>query len=98
MRLPEGWKSYIWEAIKGAVSVPTIAGGGHRTPELCEKILADGKAVFQGGQFPAQQANQVPVRIEGGDGTPGHSQHIGFSRRGLDARMQIGRELAQADG
>jgi 2,4-dienoyl-CoA reductase-like NADH-dependent reductase (Old Yellow Enzyme family)/thioredoxin reductase len=46
MRSPEGWKSYIWEAIKKAVKVPTIAGGGHRTPEHCEKIVAKGIADF----------------------------------------------------
>jgi 2,4-dienoyl-CoA reductase-like NADH-dependent reductase (Old Yellow Enzyme family)/thioredoxin reductase len=46
MRLAEGWKSYIWEAIKKAVKVPTIAGGNHRTPELCEKIIAEGIADF----------------------------------------------------
>ena len=46
MRSAEGWKSYIWEAIKKAVKVPTIAGGGHRTPERCEKIIAEGIADF----------------------------------------------------
>ncbi|MFC2000875.1 NADH:flavin oxidoreductase, partial [Chloroflexota bacterium] len=42
MRQSEGWKAYIWEAVKQAVKVPTFAGGGHRTPELCEKVLAEG--------------------------------------------------------
>jgi 2,4-dienoyl-CoA reductase-like NADH-dependent reductase (Old Yellow Enzyme family)/NADPH-dependent 2,4-dienoyl-CoA reductase/sulfur reductase-like enzyme len=46
MRLPEGWKSYIWEAIKKAVSIPTFAAGGNRTPEFCEKVLAEGKADY----------------------------------------------------
>jgi 2,4-dienoyl-CoA reductase-like NADH-dependent reductase (Old Yellow Enzyme family)/NADPH-dependent 2,4-dienoyl-CoA reductase/sulfur reductase-like enzyme len=46
MRSAEGWKSYIWEAIKKAVRVPTFAGGGHRTPERCEKIIAEGIADF----------------------------------------------------
>jgi 2,4-dienoyl-CoA reductase-like NADH-dependent reductase (Old Yellow Enzyme family)/thioredoxin reductase len=53
MRFPEGWKSYIWEAVKKAVTVPTIAGGNHRTPERCEKTVADGIAdfVFLGRQL-----------------------------------------------
>jgi len=46
MRMPEGWKSYIWEAIKKAVKIPTFAAGGNKTPEFCEKVLADGKADF----------------------------------------------------
>ncbi|MBI2857914.1 MAG: FAD-dependent oxidoreductase [Chloroflexi bacterium] len=45
-RLPEGWKSYIWEAVKKAVTIPTIAAGGNRTPGFCESILAEGKADF----------------------------------------------------
>lgn len=45
---PEGWKSYIWEAIKRAVNMPVIAGGGLRTPAFCENLLAQGKADFVG--------------------------------------------------
>jgi 2,4-dienoyl-CoA reductase-like NADH-dependent reductase (Old Yellow Enzyme family)/thioredoxin reductase len=48
MRTEEGWKSPIWSTIKKAVRVPTIAGGGLRTPEFCEKVLADGTADFIG--------------------------------------------------
>jgi 2,4-dienoyl-CoA reductase-like NADH-dependent reductase (Old Yellow Enzyme family)/NADPH-dependent 2,4-dienoyl-CoA reductase/sulfur reductase-like enzyme len=44
MRNPEGWKAYIWEAVKKAVSIPVIAQGVLRSPDLCEKILSDGKA------------------------------------------------------
>ena len=46
MRMPEGWKSYIWEAVKDRVRGPTFAAGGLRTPEFCEKLLADSKADF----------------------------------------------------
>jgi NADPH-dependent 2,4-dienoyl-CoA reductase/sulfur reductase-like enzyme len=46
MRLPEGWKDYIWKAVKKAVNIPTIAGGGNRTPERCEKVIATGIADF----------------------------------------------------
>lgn len=54
-RSAEGWKRYIWEAIKKGVRVPTIAGGGHRTPERCEKIITEGIAdfVFLGRQLLA---------------------------------------------
>lgn len=48
MRDKEGWKLYIWEAIKKAVSVPTIAGGGLRTPSFCNKLLEQGSADFIG--------------------------------------------------
>ncbi|MBI2909515.1 MAG: FAD-dependent oxidoreductase [Chloroflexi bacterium] len=48
MRLPEGWKQYLWEAIEKAVGIPVIAGGGLRTPAFCEDILAQGKADFIG--------------------------------------------------
>jgi 2,4-dienoyl-CoA reductase-like NADH-dependent reductase (Old Yellow Enzyme family)/thioredoxin reductase len=44
MRQPEGWKAYIWEAIKKAVTVPVIGGGGLKTPVFCEKILEEEKA------------------------------------------------------
>lgn len=55
MRFPEGWKAYIWEAVKKAVNVPTIAGGNNRTPELCESIIVKGLAdfVFLGRQLLA---------------------------------------------
>ena len=48
MRMEEGWKLPYWAKIKGAVTIPTIAGGGNRHAEFCEKILAEGKANFVG--------------------------------------------------
>lgn len=45
-RMPEGWKSYIWEAVKNAVSIPVFAAGGMRSPEFCESVLAAGNADF----------------------------------------------------
>jgi 2,4-dienoyl-CoA reductase-like NADH-dependent reductase (Old Yellow Enzyme family)/thioredoxin reductase len=45
-RYPEGLKWDIWKSIKESVGVVTIAGGGNRTPEFCEKILAAGIADF----------------------------------------------------
>lgn len=46
MRFPEGLKWDLWKTIKESVSVPTIAGGGHRTPEFCEKLLGEEVADF----------------------------------------------------
>ncbi len=45
-RLAEGWKSYIWEAIRKTVNIPIFASGGSRTPEFCESVVATGKADF----------------------------------------------------
>lgn len=45
-RFPEGLKWDLWKAIKEAVRVPTMAGGGHRTPEFCEKLVSTGVADF----------------------------------------------------
>jgi thioredoxin reductase len=48
MRMEEGWKIPMWVAIKEAVTIPTIAGGGNRNPEFCERLIAEGKAYFVG--------------------------------------------------
>jgi 2,4-dienoyl-CoA reductase-like NADH-dependent reductase (Old Yellow Enzyme family)/thioredoxin reductase len=48
MRMEEGWKLPIWATIKEAVTIPTIAGGGNRHAEFCERIIAEGKADFVG--------------------------------------------------
>lgn len=46
MRNPEGWKSYIWEGIRKAVNIPVMAQGTLASPEVCERVLAEGKADF----------------------------------------------------
>ncbi|MCL5960164.1 MAG: NADH:flavin oxidoreductase [Chloroflexi bacterium] len=46
MPCQEGWKGYIAEAVTSAVGVPTIAVGGFKNPDFCEKTLAEGKANF----------------------------------------------------
>ena len=46
MRLPEGWKNYIWEAVRKAVKIPTFAAGGIKTPDFSEKLISEGKADF----------------------------------------------------
>ena len=48
MNLNEGWKLYLWKAIKKAVTIPIIAGGGNRTLEFCEKLVAENHADFVG--------------------------------------------------
>jgi len=48
MRLEEGFKRPLFEAIKKEVGIPIIAGGGFRNPDKCEEILADGVADFVG--------------------------------------------------
>ena len=48
MRNQEGWKRYIWQAVKRGLNVPTIACGGLRHPEFCEKVLAEGDTDFVG--------------------------------------------------
>ena len=46
MRMEEGWKLPIWATIKDAVNIPTIAVGGNRHAEFCERVLNEGKADF----------------------------------------------------
>ncbi|MFX0092774.1 MAG: FAD-dependent oxidoreductase, partial [Candidatus Hodarchaeota archaeon] len=48
MRMEEGWKVPIWSIIKQSVKSPTIAGGGNRNPDFCERLIAEGKADFVG--------------------------------------------------
>jgi 2,4-dienoyl-CoA reductase-like NADH-dependent reductase (Old Yellow Enzyme family) len=36
MDKPEGWKMYMWKAIKEAVNIPVIGGGGMKRPSFCE--------------------------------------------------------------
>jgi 2,4-dienoyl-CoA reductase-like NADH-dependent reductase (Old Yellow Enzyme family)/thioredoxin reductase len=48
MRFPEGWKEYIWESIKKAVSIPVIAGGGLKHPDFCDRLLVQEKADLVG--------------------------------------------------
>ena len=43
MQYPEGWTMYASEAVKKAVKIPVINSHSLRTPELCEKYLAEGK-------------------------------------------------------
>ncbi|MCL5962103.1 MAG: FAD-dependent oxidoreductase, partial [Chloroflexi bacterium] len=42
----EGWKLYMTEGLKAAITIPVIAVGGLKNPSFCEKILAERKADF----------------------------------------------------
>ncbi|MBI2909509.1 MAG: FAD-dependent oxidoreductase [Chloroflexi bacterium] len=66
MRDREGWKSYIWEAVKRAVNIPVIAGGGLRTPAFCESVLAEGKADFIGLARPLLADSHWPNKVREG--------------------------------
>jgi len=48
MRNQEGWKRYIWKAVKQGVNVPTVACGGLKHPDFCEKVLSEGDTDFVG--------------------------------------------------
>lgn len=46
MMFEQGWRVYLAEEMKKAVSIPVITVGTIREPEFAEKILADGRADF----------------------------------------------------
>ncbi|MCR4406860.1 MAG: FAD-dependent oxidoreductase [Anaerolineae bacterium] len=46
MPYPQGWRVYLAEGIKKAISIPVIAVGVIREPPLAEEILEAGKADF----------------------------------------------------
>lgn len=46
MSYGEGWRVYLAEAIKKAISIPVITVGVIRTPEMADQIIAEGKADF----------------------------------------------------
>ena len=48
MYFQEGWNTYTAEAIKGVVNIPVITSHTLRSPEYCEKIIAEGKADMVG--------------------------------------------------
>jgi 2,4-dienoyl-CoA reductase-like NADH-dependent reductase (Old Yellow Enzyme family)/thioredoxin reductase len=48
MRLNEDFKRPLFEAVKQAVKIPIIVGGGYRNPDSAEKTVSDGIADFLG--------------------------------------------------
>ncbi len=63
MNLDEGWKLPLWKVIKQAVVTPTIAGGGNRTPEFCERLIAEGHADFVGLGRPLYADPYWPQKV-----------------------------------
>jgi NADPH-dependent 2,4-dienoyl-CoA reductase/sulfur reductase-like enzyme len=48
MYYEEGWNTYTAEAIKSVVSIPVITSHTLRSPEYCDKIIAEGKTDMAG--------------------------------------------------
>jgi len=69
MNLDEGWKLPLWVSIKKAITIPTTAGGGNRTPAFCEKLLIEGHADFVGLGRPLYADPYWPQKVmEGREG------------------------------
>ena len=66
MDLNEGWKLPLWEAIKKVVTIPIIAGGGNRTFEFCEKLIAENHADFAGLGRPLLADPYWPQKVKEG--------------------------------
>ena len=43
---PEGWRTYLAEAVKKTVTIPVMSGGMIRDPQMADRIIAEGKADF----------------------------------------------------
>ncbi|MBI2908955.1 MAG: FAD-dependent oxidoreductase [Chloroflexi bacterium] len=63
---PEGWKAYLWEAIKKAVKIPVIGGGGLKHPAFCEDVLVQGKCDFIGLARPLLADPEWPTKAREG--------------------------------
>jgi len=66
MRLEEGFKRPLWSTIKREVMIPTIAGGGNRSLDKCEKVIADGAADFLGMARPLVADPEWPKKAADG--------------------------------
>jgi 2,4-dienoyl-CoA reductase-like NADH-dependent reductase (Old Yellow Enzyme family)/thioredoxin reductase len=66
MRLEEGFKRPLFEAIKKTVNIPIIVGGGYRNPGKGEEIVADGVADFLGMARTLLADPQWPIKAEEG--------------------------------
>ena len=66
MRNEEGWKRYMWQAVTKEIKGPTIACGGLRHPEFCEKVLAEGDADFVGLGRPLLADPEWPIKAAEG--------------------------------
>ena len=59
--------------------------------------LKDRRSLCDVRQFRAQHADQLPIAVVDGDRTPCEGQHIGFRQHAVDQRIEVRRELADAD-
>jgi 2,4-dienoyl-CoA reductase-like NADH-dependent reductase (Old Yellow Enzyme family)/thioredoxin reductase len=66
MRLEEGFKRPLFEAVKKELNIPIIVGGGFRNPEKCENIVADGAADFLGMARPLVADPEWPKKAADG--------------------------------
>lgn len=66
MRDPEGWREYMWEAIKRVVKVPIVAGGDLKHPDFCERLIEQGKADFVGLARPLLADPEWPRKTKEG--------------------------------
>jgi 2,4-dienoyl-CoA reductase-like NADH-dependent reductase (Old Yellow Enzyme family)/thioredoxin reductase len=60
---PEGWRIYLAEAVKHAVSIPVMGGGMIRDPQLADQIVAEGKADFIFLGRPLLADPQWPLKV-----------------------------------
>ena len=56
-----------------------------------------GAAVFDGRQFHAHKANELPILVVGRHRPAGHAEHVALGRHRIDHRMEGRGELRQAD-
>ncbi len=59
--------------------------------------LAHRQAVLDGRQLGAEQADQRPVLVVGGDRPPRHGQHVALGQHGVDVGVERRGELRDAD-
>ena len=66
MNVPPGAYAYLAHGIKSAVSIPVIACNRINTPELAERILAEGLADFIGMARPLLADPELPTKAMNG--------------------------------
>ncbi|RJQ59923.1 MAG: FAD-binding protein [Desulfobacteraceae bacterium] len=110
MRQVEGWKAYLWDAVKKEVSIPVIGGGGLKTPAFCEKVLDEEKADLIGLARPLLADPEWPNKSRQGRTedirpciscfecmTPSAAGRQGVRRCTVNASVGREREFAKVD-
>jgi len=64
MQYNEGWTVYSAEAVKPLVKIPVIISHALRTPEVCESIIAEGKADMIGMCRGALADPYWPIKVQ----------------------------------